>query len=965
MQAKRKNVSFPKISGFLLFLLLLFQANRLFSQFYEYGQTPPSVKWETIEGNHFKVIYPEEIQREAFNVLVILEKNYFQNSHQLDHKPVKVPVILHNHTVRSNGFVTWAPKRMEFFMFPDVNSISHDWSTHLSLHEFRHVIQIDKLNQGITKLLTTILGEQGIGPAIGGIPFWFIEGDAIYAETSLSESGRGRSPEFEMRIKAHLLQDKKPWSYTKSYLGSYKDYVPDYYQYGYQMVSYGREKYGEDLWTKVLRYSGRNPYLINPFSLALKKETGSMKKGMYDSTIHYIENHWKARYNMRQPQEYSLLNKKKNKLYTSYNYPQITENGDVIAVKSSLDIIDQFVRIDSTGSEKTVFVPGILHSGRISYSNNRILWDEYQPDFRWINKSSSILKEYNLETGKMRIMDLNTRYTSPDYSWSGDTIITVETTLSNNFNLVFISTLDGGVFSRVPAPENVQLMDPAWVDHSDKVAAIGLDENGKRLLLYDRSLNRWEELLWTSEIDIYDLVSDGKYIFFNGTFAGINDIYAYHLEKGQLFRLTKSRFGAFEPDVSSDGNTLVFADYTSRGYNITKKELRGDAFIEFRQQAITEQPFFRYGDATPELKPEIKPEMNTDFQPEKYNKLTNLFKFHSWAPFYFDYTNPDLENPSINPGLTLLSQNLLSTAVTSIGYEYKEGDHFFHTSFTYKGWLPVIDVSYNFGGLPSVIPFEEVPEPERVKTSSNFSLNTWIPFTLYSGKWITGFQPSLRLSYQNDYFYYVEDASYRKGITYAEPRLYFFTYHRTAYRDLQPRFGLILDYQSIAAPFEDEQRGSNRAFRSTLYLPGIIRGQGLKLKAEWQQQNPERYLFGNILSFARGYEPLIARDLRKYSVDYNMPLLYPDLNLDGILYIKRVRANFFTDYLYGEDMRIFTEAGLSRISGSYLSSGVELNFDYHLLRLLFPFSSGVRASYLDTPGEFKFEFLFNIYLDRF
>jgi hypothetical protein len=184
-------------------------------------------------------------------------------------------------------------------------------------------------------------------------------------------------------------------------------------------------------------------------------------------------------------------------------------------------------------------------------------------------------------------------------------------------------------------------------------------------------------------------------------------------------------------------------------------------------------------------------------------------------------------------------------------------------------------------------------------------------------------------------------------------------------RDLQPRYGLILDYKSIASPFEDEQRGSNRAFRTTLYLPGMLRGQGLKLKAEWQQQKPERYLFGNILSFARGYEPLIASSLTKYSADYALPLLYPDFNLEGILYIKRVRANIFTDYIYGEDMRLFTEEGLSRITGSYRSAGVELNLDYHVFRALIPVSSGVRANYLENTGEFNFEFLFNIYLNQF
>ena len=117
-----------KVLALITFLLI---ANSATAQFYEYGQEPASVKWLKIDSDHFKLIYPEELKRDALKVLYILEKNYLVNSAQLDHQPKKIPVILHTHTVRSNGFVIWAPKRMEFFMFPDVKSISQDWYSHL------------------------------------------------------------------------------------------------------------------------------------------------------------------------------------------------------------------------------------------------------------------------------------------------------------------------------------------------------------------------------------------------------------------------------------------------------------------------------------------------------------------------------------------------------------------------------------------------------------------------------------------------------------------------------------------------------------------------------------------------------------------------------------------------------------------------------------------------------------------
>ncbi len=945
-------------------VLLIISVFDIGAQFYEYGQSPPSLEWKKIESEHFTLIYPQEIRDDAAKVLLILEKNYSRNSRQLENNPEKVPVILHNHTVRSNGFVVWAPKRMEFFMHPDVDPISQDWLTHLSLHEFRHVVQVDKMNQGITKILTNVLGEQGIGPAAAMAPFWFYEGDAIYAETSLSNSGRGRSPRFEMRLKAHLLEDEKTWSFSKSYLGSYKNYVPDYYQFGYQMVSYARKEYGEDFWTGALNFTGRNIFLIDPMAIYLKRQTGKAKKGLYDRTMDHIKKHWEEQREKREVINYDPVNKQR-KLYTSYNFPQITEDKSIIAIKSSLDILDRFVNIDSTGREELLHVPGRLYSGRISYSKGRILWDEYIPDVRWTNKSFSILKEYNIKTGKVRRLSHKSRYSSPAYSPSGDTILTIETSLSNEYKLVFLSAADGSELSKISSPENIQILDPSWIQGSDRIVMTGIDEQGKLLLMYDRGRNSWQELFRTSEVNISHPVSAGDYIVFNGSFNGLDNIFAYHTRNEKMYVLTKSQFGSFQPDVSEDLSLLAFADYGANGYNVILLPFNENIFQDFESKPVTEQSFFNYGDNT------FSQEALTDTRDievsaeEKYRGPGRLFNFHSWSPFYFDYTDPDLENPSINPGITLLSQNLLSTAVTSIGYEYSGGDHFLHTKFTYKGWLPVLDISHSYGGPPTVVQYEDFSQPEKVMTASSLSIYSYIPLSFYHGKWISGLQPSLRYRYSNDYFYYRDEESYLKGISYTEPRLYLYSYQRRAYRDLQPRFGLIMDLKSIAAPFEDEQRGANHSLKTSLYFPGIIRGQGLKLKAEWQRQKPERYLFGNLLNFARGYEPLTATDLTKYSLDYLFPLAYPDLTLDGIFYLKRIRGNLFADYVYGRDMRIPAEEGIKLETGDYTSAGIELNFDYHLLRLMIPFSTGVRASYLENTGEYSFEFLFNINLNRF
>ncbi len=953
-----------KVLALIIFLLI---TNSTTAQFYEYGQEPASVKWLKIDSDHFKLIYPEELKRDALKVLGLLEKNYLVNSAQLDHQPKKIPVILHTHTVRSNGFVIWAPKRMEFFMFPDVKSISQDWYSHLSLHEFRHVIQVDKMNKGFSKVLSIFLGEMGVGPAAALTPFWLLEGDAVYAETSLSESGRGRLPEFEMGIKAKLLSEEKPWSYSKSYLGSYKDYVPNYYQFGYQMVSYGRLKYGNNLWSGAFDYIGNKPFLLNPLYFYLKKQTGSGKTKLYQNTLTYLDNHWTQEQSLNLPVDYKFINQDSKK-YTSYEYPQIMDDGSVIAVKSGFHIIDRFVKISPDGEEKVIYIPGYLNSGRISVRNHKIVWDEYIPDIRWKNRSFSVIQEYDISTGKIRSLGSDKdRLSSPSYSPSGEFIVAVETSLSNDFSLVFISQLNGNVFDKVKTPKNSQIMDPAWIDGSDKIAMTALSEKGKSVLIYDRSEDSWTVLMPPSPFNINNLRASEEYLFFHADFQGKDNVFALSYSSKKLYRISNSKFGAFQPDVNNASGSLCFSEFSNGGYNIVHQKISDFEFEEFElSKPITEQAFFNYLDKDSPKEIDETDFDNKNLQAEKYSKFSNLFRFHSWSPFYFDYTNPELENPDVSPGISLLSQNNLSTAVSNLSYEFKDGDHFFHSGFTYKGWLPVFNFSYSYGGDPSIATRESEEPPAEISTASTYKLLTYIPLSMVRAKWNFGIQPIFQLDYYNDYYFYSDGTGYQKGITYTRPRLYLYSYQKSAQQDLIPRWGAILDLNNLSTPFEKEQQGSISSVQSTLYVPGLFKGHGVRIKAEKQIQNYERYAFSNLLTFPRGYEDILSKSLTKYSFDYYLTLLYPDWNIEGFVYLKRISAQLFSDYIYGEGMRIPNPGGgTDVVNESYQSYGAELRFEYHLFRMLFPLNSGIRVSYLENSGKIKTEALFSIDLNRF
>ena len=87
---------------------------------------------------------------------------------ELNIDPRPIPVVLHPYTTQSNGVVTWAPKRMDLFSSPDPYESNPDaWIPHLTVHESRHVGQVEHFTKGIYNVFYYPFGEQITGLGLG------------------------------------------------------------------------------------------------------------------------------------------------------------------------------------------------------------------------------------------------------------------------------------------------------------------------------------------------------------------------------------------------------------------------------------------------------------------------------------------------------------------------------------------------------------------------------------------------------------------------------------------------------------------------------------------------------------------------------------------------------------------------------------------------------------------------------
>lgn len=954
----------------MAFILLLFLPALSMGQFYQYGQDAGKLRWNQFKTANYKVIFPEGIDSLALAFAKRLEAYYPYLGKDLDHNHSRMPVIIHNESSFSNGVFVWAPKRLEIFSNPDPNGYNQDWLTQLALHEGRHAVQIDKLNQGFTKGLFYLGGQQMVGAMAIFLPLWYLEGDAVDAETRLSTSGRGRQPSFEMELKAQMLEAGRTYSFSKAYLGSYKSYVPDHYQLGYLMVRHGRRTYGDNFWIDFQNKAARRPFLLNPTFYSMRKYGLKNKKQFYQNALNEYKAHWAGKDSTRILSHYfqqSGPGKKKSlKQYTSYTYPQRISDSALVAYKSGMDQIPEFVELDGEGKEKKIFRPGYLSSRRISASETHLVWDEFVPDTRWSNRNYSIIRRLEFSSGKVKRLGKKTRFYAPALSGDGSRIAVIEQSALQKYSLVILD-LDGQEVARIPSPENLFIQQPAWAEADTAIIVIRSEGELKSLVSINPGSRKWTELIELSGADISNPVVAKDRIYFSATFSGIDNIYCYHIPLDEIFQITSSRFGAFQPHVSGDGKTLAYANYSAYGYKIA--EIKTDkTMLKPVAQSTDHSEQLDYELSTGGvLEMAAKNQDSTTYPKKKYSKLGHLFNVHSWLPFYVDYLNPELtlsaEDLPISLGVSLISQNQLSTAVSQLGYEYKDGYHLFHSGIQLKGRYPVFNFYFDYGGEPNVILMnEEADTAMALPHDLSFTAQSYIPFRLNTGKFLTLLQPGIDYHYRREIQYVEDEGSYQTGTHYLHYNLYATSYLRLGTRDILPRFGFALTGSYYHAPFNNQVYGAVSLLGLTLYVPGILKHQTLKISGQHQVQyplDPSRPAFINLMRMPRGLNGIYGRVLSRYSVDYVFPIVYPDWEITALVYLKRIRGNLWADYMMGTDV-IIRDPSPHYENKNYATLGADLLFDLNILRIPFPLSVGGRYIYEPESKRSMYQFLFSI-----
>ncbi len=967
-------------------LTLLLGTMHSSAQYYSWGSDPLSLKWRNIRTPEVRLIYPDTVDALAQRTLLYIESIKGDISHGFTYPALKIPFIMHPENFSSNGLVMWLPKRIEFLTSPAVESYSMPWIKQLAAHEYRHAVQYNNLNRGVVRVLNYPLGEQGASAGLLFLPLYVIEGDAVMTETQMSSFGRGLQPSFTMGYRAIGRDMLTRRNLDRWFCGSYLAYTPDHYELGYQAVSYAYTRYDDHVWNQVAHYGVRNPYVVATVSTALKKYYGTNSAQLVRAAFNDLFDHWDSLPERANSTEIIVPIDTTN--YTTYSHPMpYGDKGDVVTLKEDYTRHNRFVRHSADGEEQRISYVGRV-STRPTLSDEWLWWSEYRRSTLFEQRVNSQLCYMNVEDGKERAVSglRNVLYPTAIGDRAGH-LAYVEYQPNGLYSIVEIEVelneqgRDRGYkeLSRTAIKFPTEVHGLAWDDKTNGLYFIATDDSGMWLgeCCADQP-SGFKQLQEGAYITLSDLRAKGGRLYYGSIESGYDELHEFDIESGTERRLTQSTYGSFDSSTPADGY-LFGTTYDKYGYHLARQSSDKN-FGEVTRRRLPENV------VNPErvdwnlinldsisYTPTDSAALRSEYKSRRYNKALKIVNVHSWMPFATNPFSLTEENRLYAAfGVTAVSQNLLSTAEGYASYAYNtvEGGYV-NGGLIYGGLGVDLELAATYGGNQVVYSLSGMDTPHQQKY---YSLTTSATLPLYFEGGYTTRQlvASALWNYTNglvvdlDKIEFdsetgkitnVATLGFNEGLNKMSFGLGYYSYVRSAMRDLYPPFGYSLSAGYALSPTEDNF-SSLLSITGRVYTRGLLPYHSLIVAACYQNSLGGYKINGiNLLSFQsanllpEGFSTsdIINRNYAAYGIDYQLPLLYPEGGIGSILYFRRIRLGLGFDGARYEDY--------SGTMHQLFAYGGSLIFDINTMRIPESGTSSVEMSlYHNSNNKFTFQF---------
>lgn len=915
------------MSRLIFTFLFLFGSYSSFSQVF--GGNPSSIKWKKIKLASTNIIFPagrDSSAERSANVIRFINdhsKTYSNKSH-------KVSIVFQNQNTIANGYVGLGPFRSEFFLTPDQNSFelgSIPSVDQLTVHEYRHIQQYHNFNIGLSHLMHVVFGQEGQALANNtAIPNWFFEGDAVFAETDFTRQGRGRLPFFYHGFKA-LWNENRNYNWMKLRNGSFKDFVPDHYPLGYMLVAYGNEKYGETFWPNVTHDAAAFKNIFYPFQKAIKRYSGENFSDFRKNAMGFFKDTFKTKDASRSTAKGSFI---------SEEYPSFISDDSILFIKSGYKQIPVFLLKDKKNSNK-VRTQDYTLDNYFSYKNGKIVYASVRPDIRWGYRIYNDLRIIDIKTGNETSITKKTRYFSPDLSDDGNTIVAVNQAVNGNTSLDFLNSQTGNLLRSLPNPQKLFYTYPKY--YGNKIVTAVRNSKGEMsLAIVNPETDSTEFLLpFTFNVIGFPAIQNDT-IYFSFSYFNNDELFAFTILDKRLWKIdTKNPTGEGKYYPAISATKIAWSSFTVKGFKIQSASKSDVLFQPIDIASLQTSANRDFGihvleEASHDQLSQVGKE---DFQPSRYKKSTGLFNFHSIEPAVND---PDYS-------LTWISENILNTmqSSVSVGYNRAEKSKSIGFEATYAALFPFLSAGINYNIDRKTIfhrasvSFNEIQPYAGISIPLNFSKNRYFRYLNVSSQYVFN-----KSTFNGVYKDSIGAVSY----SYLNSFLSFSNQVQKAKQQIFPRFAqaVSLSFKTALTKIEGQQFSVHGNF----YFPGILKTHSLVLGGGFLWKDSSRQVnFSSNFPFSRGYQAANLFRMNEFSINYHLPLVYPDAGFASIIYFSRVRANLFYDQTHVKDFKISNRV----FNQNFRSAGTEITFDTKWWNQA-EISFGFRYSYLFNKDIF-------------
>lgn len=882
------------------------------------------LKWNQLKSEKSTLIYNPEFEAYAFQaqgIISRLQKEPFN----IGKKIKKIKIVLRANSVVSNAYVGLAPFKSAFFLNPSQNSFalgSLPWTYLLSIHEYQHVLQFSNTLYGPTKWAYWFGGDLAWGTIVSiTTPNWFFEGDAVRAETEYSRQGRGRIPYFLNGFR-QMANYNSNYTYEKARNGSLKDNVPNHYPLGYLMIKHGKEKYGNEFWSTVLKETSQIKSLFYPFSRAIKRNSGLNVKGLYEESLEAFKKDLNPNNKWIIYDEFAGQTRKEIKANKSFNFSKQDPKTKIEYINTaSFNEPAHIEKVLTNLNREQVHLLGIRQSNYFDVYNNQILYAAKYVHPRWNLKDYSDLIIYDIESKKLKRITKRNRIFSPNFIQDGNQIVAIEMDKKLIPHLV-IYNLDGALDKIFDNSEEYYLMYPKGISENEILVGLRDSLGRTNLSIFNTKEQKYKILLpWTyHQIGIPEYAGD--YIYFSASFSGIDHIYRLNIESKELNQVTKGKSSHYQVRVEEINKQVFFQVFNLKGNQIQYLNLDSISNEIYLIEPLTEVMPISFAKEEQFIPVNSEPD---DTMSEAYSKSRNLLNFHSWTVSSID---PEYE-------FALLSENILGTFSTRIGSSYNRNENGlgYFANFSYSQYFPVFTLGFSNQKRSALARDNKRYYWNETETASTISIPLDFSSKQFNKSIYLGITHAFsKINYESDAFSDIDLNSIKASVIVTTSRL-------KARKNIFTHLGLYSNWA-----YENSLNHSNLSLlslKNSIALPGLFANHNVVLDADFQiNQNHTQFNFTDNFNYTRGYQSVpFPKDAYRLGFNYHFPLLYPDKGALGIAYLLRTRMNLFFDY--------------SQITAfSNNSIGAELIFD---LRLLNSFNGtiGFRVSHLLDDAKSK------------